>query len=227
MSDKKQNFVSASELSRRAGVTKQTISRKIKNKILLPVSHTDSGRPLFDLDSALKILADLKPFDDEKYNQSLLLNRGGRPKQNNDDLLFSQKDDEINGEDATVRFNNARAARAEYQAMLAKLEVEERYKTVVSVESVRQQGSELGSVLVEMSHRNHLLTNDYPGATNQNQSLSKIPNFCRISIIIKFNSVVNNLWIFRGSSNPANSSDRRSGKLVSALTTTEPSSEPC
>lgn len=148
MSDKKQNFVSASELSRHAGVTKQTISRKIKNKILLPVSHTDSGRPLFDLDSALKILADLKPFDDEKSNQSLLLNRGGRPKQNNDDLPFSQKGDGINSEDATVRFNNARAARAEYQAMLAKLEVEERYKTVVSVESVRQQGSELGSVLV-------------------------------------------------------------------------------
>lgn len=148
MGDKKQNFVSASELSRHAGVTKQTISRKIKNKILLPVSHTDSGRPLFDLDSALKILADLKPFDDEKSNQSLLLNRGGRPKQNNDDLPFSQKGDGINGEDATVRFNNARAARAEYQAMLAKLEVEERYKTVVSVESVRQQGSELGSVLV-------------------------------------------------------------------------------
>lgn len=148
MGDKKQNFVSASELSRHAGVTKQTISRKIKNKILLPVSHTDSGRPLFDLDSALKILADLKPFDDEKSNQSLLLNRGGRPKQNNDDLPFSQNGDEINGGDATVRFNNARAARAEYQAMLAKLEVEERYKTVVSVESVRQQGSELGSVLV-------------------------------------------------------------------------------
>lgn len=148
MSDKKQNFVSASELSRHAGVTKQTISRKIKNKILLPVSHTDSGRPLFDLDSALKILADLKPFDEEKSNQSLLLNRGGRPKQNNDDLPFSQNGNEINGEDATVRFNNARAARAEYQAMLAKLEVEERYKTVVSVESVHQQGSELGSVLV-------------------------------------------------------------------------------
>lgn len=144
----KQNFVSASELSRHAGVTKQTISRKIKNKILLPVSHTNSGRPLFDLDSALKILADLKPFDDEKSNQSLLLNRGGRPKQNNDDLPFSQNGGETNSEDATVRFNNARAARAEYQAMLAKLEVEERYKTVVSVESVRQQGSELGSVLV-------------------------------------------------------------------------------
>lgn len=148
MSDKKQNFVSASELSRHAGVTKQTISRKIKNKILLPVSHTDSGRPLFDLDSALKILADLKPFDDEKSNQSLLLNRGGRPKQNNDDLPFSPNGGETNSEDATVRFNNARAARAEYQAMLAKLEVEEKYRTVVSVESVRQQGSELGSVLV-------------------------------------------------------------------------------
>lgn len=144
----KQNFVSASELSRHAGVTKQTISRKIKNKILLPVSHTNSGRPLFDLDSALKILADLKPFDDEKSNQSLLLNRGGRPKQNNDDLPFSQNGGETNSEDATVRFNNARAARAEYQAMLAKLEVEEKYRTVVSVESVRQQGSELGSVLV-------------------------------------------------------------------------------
>lgn len=148
MSDKKQSFVSASELSRRTGITKQTISRKIKNKILLPVSHTDSGRPLFDLDSALKILADLKPFDDEKSNQSLLLNRGGRPKQNNDDLPFSQNGGETNSEDATVRFNNARAARAEYQAMLAKLEVEEKYRTVVSVESVRQQGSELGSVLV-------------------------------------------------------------------------------
>lgn len=147
MSDKKQNFVSASELSRHAGVTKQTISRKIKNKILLPVSHTDSGRPLFDLDSALKILADLKPFDDEKSNQSLLLNRGGRPKQN-DDVPSSQNDNETTSGDAVVRFNNARAAKAEYQAMLAKLEVEERYKTVISVESVHQQGSELGSVLV-------------------------------------------------------------------------------
>lgn len=147
MSDEKHSFVSASELSRHAGVTKQTISRKIKNKILLPVSHTDSGRPLFDLDSALKILADLKPFDDEKSNQSLLLNRGGRPKQN-DDVPSSQNDNETTSGDAVVRFNNARAAKAEYQAMLAKLEVEERYKTVISVESVHQQGSELGSVLV-------------------------------------------------------------------------------
>lgn len=147
MSDKKQNFVSASELSRHAGVTKQTISRKIKNKTLLPVAYTDSGRPLFDLDSALKILADLKPFNDDKSNQSLLLNRGGRPKQK-DDVPSSQNDNETTSGDAVVRFNNARAAKAEYQAMLAKLEVEERYKTVVSVESVHQQGSELGSVLV-------------------------------------------------------------------------------
>ncbi|MFQ0992928.1 hypothetical protein [Gilliamella apicola] len=146
MSDKKQNFVSASELSRRAGVTKQTVSRKIKNKILLPVASTESGRLLFDLESSLKILEEQKPFNDDQSNQQLLLNRGGRPKQSDDltdDLQHSQ-----NGNDAVVRFNNARAAKAEYQAALAKLEVEQRYGTVVSVESVRQQGSELGSVVV-------------------------------------------------------------------------------
>lgn len=147
MSDKKQNFVSASELSRHAGVTKQTISRKVKNKILLPTSFTESGRPLFDLDSALKILADQKTFDDDKSNHQLVLNRGGRPKAISD----SDADDlqnNSNNNDAVVRFNNARAEKAEYQAMLAKLEVEEKYRTVVSVESVRQQGSELGSVLL-------------------------------------------------------------------------------
>lgn len=147
MSDKKQNFVSASELSRHAGVTKQTISRKVKNKILLPTSFTESGRPLFDLDSALKILTDQKAFDDDKSNHQLVLNRGGRPKivsdSDSDDLQNNP-----NNNDAAVRFNNARAEKAEYQAMLAKLEVEEKYRTVVSVESVRQQGSELGSVLV-------------------------------------------------------------------------------
>ena len=145
MSDKKQNFVSASELSRHAGVTKQTISRKVKNKILLPTSFTESGRPLFDLDSALKILTDQKTFDDDKSNHQLVLNRGGRPKivSDADDLQNNQ-----NNNDAAVRFNNARAEKAEYQAMLAKLEVEEKYRTVVSVESVRQQGSELGSVLL-------------------------------------------------------------------------------
>ena len=145
MSDKKQNFVSASELSRRAGVTKQTISRKVKNKILLPTSFTESGRPLFDLDSALKILAYQKTFDDDKSNHQLVLNRGGRPKaiSDSDDLQNNP-----NNTDAVVRFNNARAEKAEYQAMLAKLEVEEKYRTVVSVESVRQQGSELGSVLL-------------------------------------------------------------------------------
>jgi hypothetical protein len=146
MSDKKQNFVSASELSRRAGVTKQTISRKIKNKILLPASFTESGRALFDLDSALKMLADQKTFDDDKSNHQLVLNRGGRPKIVSD----SDADDLQNNpnNNATVRFNNARAEKAEYQAMLAKLEVEEKYRTVVSVESVRQQGSELGSILL-------------------------------------------------------------------------------
>ena len=143
MSDKKQNLVYASELSRRAGVTKQTISRKVKNKILLPTSFTESGRPLFDLDSALKILTDQKTFDDDKSNHQLVLNRGGRPKIVSDADLDSQT-----GNDAVVRFNNARAEKAEYQAMLARLEVEEKYKTVVSVESVRQQGSELGSVLL-------------------------------------------------------------------------------
>ena len=146
MSDKKQNFVSASELSRHAGVTKQTISRKVKNKILLPTSFTESGRPLFDLDSALKILTDQKTFDDDKSNHQLVLNRGGRPKIVSD----SDADDLQNNpnNNATVRFNNARAEKAEYQAMLAKLEVEEKYRTVVSVESVRQQGSELGSILL-------------------------------------------------------------------------------
>ena len=147
MSDKKQNLVYASELSRRAGVTKQTISRKVKNKILLPTSFTESGRPLFDLDSALKILADQKAFDDDKSNHQLVLNRGGRPKAISD----SDADDlqnNPNNNDAVVRFNNARAEKAEYQAMLARLEVEEKYRTVVSVESVRQQGSELGSVLL-------------------------------------------------------------------------------
>ena len=143
MSDKKQNFVSASELSRHSGVTKQTISRKIKNQIILPASFTESGRPLFDLDSSLKILAEQKPFNDDKSNHQLLLNKGGRPTKTPDDLLDSQT-----GNDAVVRFNNARAEKAEYQAMLARLEVEEKYKTVVSVESVRQQGSELGSVLL-------------------------------------------------------------------------------
>jgi len=147
MSDKKQNFVSASELSRRAGVTKQTISRKVKNKILLPTSFTESGRPLFDLDSALKILAEQKAFDDDKSNHQLVLNRGGRPK-----IVSDSDADDLqnnpNNNDAVVRFNNARAEKAEYQAMLARLEVEEKYKTVVSVESVRQQGSELGSVLL-------------------------------------------------------------------------------
>lgn len=146
MSNKKQIFVSASELSRRAGVTKQTISRKIKNKILLPASFTESGRALFDLDSALKMLADQKTFDDDKSNHQLVLNRGGRPKIVSD----SDADDLQNNpnNNATVRFNNARAEKAEYQAMLAKLEVEEKYRTVVSVESVRQQGSELGSILL-------------------------------------------------------------------------------
>ena len=143
MSDKKQNLVSASELSRHSGVTKQTISRKIKNQIVLPASFTESGRPLFDLDSSLKILAEQKPFNDDKSNHQLLLNKGGRPTKRPDDLLDSQT-----GNDAVVRFNNARAEKAEYQAMLAKLEVEEKYRTVVSVESVRQQGSELGSVLL-------------------------------------------------------------------------------
>lgn len=145
MSDKKQNLVFASELSRRAGVTKQTISRKVKNKILLPTAFTESGRPLFDVDSSLKILAEQKTFDDDKSNHQLVLNRGGRPKivSDADDLQNNQ-----NNNDAAVRFNNARAEKAEYQAMLAKLEVEEKYRTVVSVESVRQQGSELGSVLL-------------------------------------------------------------------------------
>lgn len=143
----KQNFVSASELSRHAGVTKQTISRKVKNKILLPTSFTESGRPLFDLDSALKILTDQKAFDDDKSNHQLVLNRGGRPK-----IVSDSDADDLqnnpNNNDAVVRFNNARAEKAEYQAMLAKLEVEEKYRTVVSVESVRQQGSELGSILL-------------------------------------------------------------------------------
>lgn len=143
MSDKNKPLVSASELSRHSGITKQTISRKIKNKILLPVKYTDSGRPLFELDSSLKILKEQQSFDDDKSNQQLLLNKGGRPKKTPDDLQNFQ-----NENDAVVRFNKARAAKAEYQAELARLEVEERYKTVVSAELVRHQGSELGSVLI-------------------------------------------------------------------------------
>ena len=146
MSDKRDNLVSASELSRQAGVTKQTISRKIKNKILLPCEYTSGGRPLFDLDSSLKILAEQRSFDDDKSNQQLLLNKGGRPKS-----IVVSDDEQSNTNqlnDNVARFNRARADKAVYQAQLARIEVEEKLKTVVSTESVRQQGAELGSVLL-------------------------------------------------------------------------------
>lgn len=145
MSDKRDNLVSASELSRKSGFTKQTISRKIKQKILLPVAFTESGRPLFDLDSSLKILTTQQIFNEDKSNQQLLLNRGGRPKKNiipDDSIVNEQQSDDV------IRFNRARADKAVYQAQLAEIEVAEKLKTVVSVESVKQQGSALGSVLI-------------------------------------------------------------------------------
>lgn len=145
MSDKRDNLVSASELSRKSGFTKQTISRKIKQKILLPVAFTESGRPLFDLDSSLKILTTQQIFNEDKSNQQLLLNRGGRPKKNiisDDSIVNEQQSDDV------IRFNRARADKAVYQAQLAEIEVAEKLKTVVSVESVKQQGSVLGSVLI-------------------------------------------------------------------------------
>lgn len=145
MSDKRDNLVSASELSRKSGFTKQTISRKIKQKILLPVAFTESGRPLFDLDSSLKILTTQQIFNEDKSNQQLLLNKGGRPKKNiisDDSIVNEQQSDDV------IRFNRARADKAVYQAQLAEIEVAEKLKTVVSVESVKQQGSALGSVLI-------------------------------------------------------------------------------
>lgn len=145
MSDKRDNLVSASELSRQSGVTKQTISRKIKSRILQPVEYTASGRPLFDLDSSLKILDEQQSFDDDKSNQQLLLNKGGRPKSvvsDDEQSNTNQPNDDV------IRFNRARADKAVYQAQLAKIEVDEKLKTVVSTESVRQQGAELGSVLL-------------------------------------------------------------------------------
>lgn len=146
MSDKRDNLVSASELSRQSGVTKQTISRKIKNKILLPCEYTSGGRPLFDLDSSLKILAEQKTFDDDKSNQQLLLNRGGRPKSIVvSDVTESSDDGHI---DYVTMFNKARAEKAVSQARLAQIEVDEKLKTVVTTESVKQQGAELGSVLL-------------------------------------------------------------------------------
>lgn len=144
MSDKRK-LVSASELSRQSGVTKQTVSRKIKNRILLPVDYTAGGRPLFDLDSSLSILAEQQSFDDDKSNQQLLLNKGGRPKSvvsDDEQSNTNQTNDDV------IRFNRARADKAVYQAQLAKIEVDEKLKTVVSTESVRQQGAELGSVLL-------------------------------------------------------------------------------
>lgn len=145
MSDKRDKLVSASELSRQSGVTKQTISRKIKNRILLPVEYTAGGRPLFDLDSSLKILDEQQSFDDDKSNQQLLLNKGGRPKSivsDDEQSNTNQPNDDV------TRFNRARADKAVYQAQLAEIEVAEKLQTVVSVESVKQQGSELGSVLI-------------------------------------------------------------------------------
>lgn len=146
MSDKRDKLVSASELSRQSGVTKQTVSRKIKNRILLPVDYTAGGRPLFDLDSSLKILAEQQSFDNDKSNQQLLLNRGGRPKS-----IVVSDDEQSNtnqSSDDVIRFNRARADKAVYQAKLVQIEVEEKLRTVVSIESVRQQGAELGSVLI-------------------------------------------------------------------------------
>lgn len=146
MSDKRDKLVSASELSRQSGVTKQTVSRKIKNRILLPVDYTAGGRPLFDLDSSLKVLAEQQSFDDDKSNQQLLLNKGGRPKSvvvsDDDQLNTNQPSDDV------IRFNRARADKAVYQAQLVQIEVAEKLKQVVSVESVKQQGSNLGSVLI-------------------------------------------------------------------------------
>lgn len=152
MSDKCNEIVSASELARRTGVTKQTISRKIKNNLLLPVEFTSSGRPLFDLRSSLKIIKEQQPFDQDKSNQQLLLNKGGRPRKNKSKSIVVSNDEISNEEefqnDDIIRFNRARADKAVFQAQLAQIEVEEKLKTVVSTESVQRQGAELGSVLL-------------------------------------------------------------------------------
>lgn len=148
MSDKQSNkLVSSAELSRQSNVSKQTISRKIKQGILIAHSFTDSGRALFDLKTSLEILNEQKFFDEDKSNHHGLPKeqKGGRPK-----IVVNKLDDQLDDEKPSdaARFNKARADKAVYQAMLAEVEVKKMLGELVSTEQVEQQGSELGSILI-------------------------------------------------------------------------------
>lgn len=146
MSDK---YVSAAELSRLAGVNKQTVSRKIKANILVPASHTETGRALFEVSSSLKILKEQQSFDDDKSNHHGLPSsqKGGRPKTN---IIRNESDDEFDEEKPSdaARLNKARADKAVHQATLAEIEVKKMLGELVSTDHVKQQGSELGTILI-------------------------------------------------------------------------------
>ncbi|WP_392559340.1 hypothetical protein [Orbus mooreae] len=144
-------YVSAAELSRLAGVNKQTVSRKIKSNVLVPAKLTESGRPLFDVSSSLKILNEQKDFDDDKSNHHGLPNsqKGGRPKiVINKKKTIENDDNDNEPKSHTERFNKARADKAVFQAKLAEIEVNTQLGLFVHVGKVEEQGSELGSILL-------------------------------------------------------------------------------
>lgn len=144
-------LVSGAELSRQTGIPKQTISKKIKSGALVPDSYSSSNRPLFYLEKTRGLLDQQKSFDKAQSHHDGLPKsmQGGRPSQK-PNIITNNTEDDSDGEPVSHvnRFNKARADAAVYKAELARIEVEERQNRLVHVDIVSQQGSELGSVLL-------------------------------------------------------------------------------
>ncbi|MBK5073239.1 hypothetical protein I2492_09445 [Budviciaceae bacterium CWB-B4] len=152
MSDK---LVSSSELARQTGLSKQAISKAIQRGELIPDETTKSGRALFELEKAKKIIGARSLVNEAQSRHEGLPTalKGGRPRLSPVDKNQTEKTSTDEVEDSEQlddqrRFVKAKAMRAEILAEQAQMELDKSKGLLVSVEEVKKQGADLGAIIM-------------------------------------------------------------------------------
>ena len=147
-------LVSASDLARETGMTKQAISKAIRSGRIVPDDKTKSGRDLFYLEKNKKILEEQSGFNvDQSRHEGLPKSlMGGHLKSQpvtnrltNDACLVDESNE---AEPLDRRYLKARAERAELAARAEAIKIAQLEGELISVEVVKQQGAELGAVVI-------------------------------------------------------------------------------
>lgn len=209
------NLVSATTLAEILGVSRQTLSKKVKDGLLTPAEYDGRGRPLFHVKSAKKESADWIERSKRISRHRPEKSRGGRPKLEPDVTpCESVAAVEVDASQiAGVNFDNGfdfnsllgdlsklseeeKVSRAEFvkklfDAMQSALRAKEKEGSLIAKSEATKQGARLGAVVIGA-------LNAMPDRLSQRFAVMDDPWDIRDEMVKEINLLITNIRKFCG-----------------------------